>query len=170
MLGGGAFLCPPPQVFHEYVKKRWRCTPPFLACLFIPTSFPHMWRFRTQVTQGQRRSPGHFKWPHLWKKSLNARHNYTECLITYKMYISEFWYPWTKVRSVLRPLHDKEKNERRLFWKKKIIQNTLKHRVTGRLDTQSQNVAISDSLPCRQGHFRSWKVTCFRKLLLIETS
>ena len=50
------------------------------------------------------------------------------------------------------------KNERRLFWKK-IIRNTLKHRVTGRLDTLSRNIETSDPSPCRQGHFRSWKVT-----------
>ena len=51
-----------------------------------------------------------------------------------------------------------EKNERRLFWKK-TIRNTLKHRVTGRLDTLSRNIATSDPSACRQGHFRSWKVT-----------
>ena len=51
-----------------------------------------------------------------------------------------------------------EKNERRLFWKK-IIRNTLKHRVTGRLHTLSRNIATSDPSSRRQGHFRSKKVT-----------
>ena len=36
---------------------------------------------------------------------------------------------------------------------------TLKHRVTGRLDTLSRNIATSDPSSCRQGHFRSWKTT-----------
>ena len=48
----------------------------------------------------------------------------------------------------------REKNEIRLFWKK-AIRNTLKHRVTGRLDTLSRNIENSDPSPCRQGHFRS---------------
>ena len=36
---------------------------------------------------------------------------------------------------------------------------TLKHRVTGRLDTLSRNIVTSDPSPCRQGHFRSRKIT-----------
>ena len=51
-----------------------------------------------------------------------------------------------------------EKNERRLFWTK-TVQNTLKHRFTGRLDTLSRNIVTGDPSSCRQGHFRSWKVT-----------
>ena len=49
-----------------------------------------------------------------------------------------------------------EKNERRLFCTK-TIQNTLKHRVTGIIDTLSRNIVTGDPLSCRQGHFRSWK-------------
>ena len=60
-------------------------------------------------------------------------------------------------------------------WKKiermKIIRNTLKHRLTGRIDTTNRNIAASDSSSCRQGHLRSWKVTRrFSAILLIETS
>ena len=51
-----------------------------------------------------------------------------------------------------------EKNGRRLFWKK-TIGNTLKHRVTGRLDTLCRNIVIDDPSSCGQGHFRSWRVT-----------
>ena len=32
---------------------------------------------------------------------------------------------------------------------------TLKHRVRGRIDTRSRNIATSDPSPCRQGQFRS---------------
>ena len=52
-----------------------------------------------------------------------------------------------------------EKNERRLFWTKKNIQNTLKHRFRDRIDTLSRNIATDDPSSCHQGHFRSWKVT-----------
>ena len=41
----------------------------------------------------------------------------------------------------------------------KTIRNTLKHLFTGRLYTLSRNIAANDPSPCRQGHFRSWKVT-----------
>ena len=51
-----------------------------------------------------------------------------------------------------------EKNERRLFCTK-TIQNTLKNQVTCRIDTLSRNIVTGDPLSCRQGHFRSWKVT-----------
>ena len=51
-----------------------------------------------------------------------------------------------------------EKNERRLFWTKNI-QNTLKHRIRGRIDTLSRNIVTDDPSSCHQGHFRSWKVT-----------
>ena len=36
-----------------------------------------------------------------------------------------------------------EKNEKRLFWTK-TIRNTLKHRVTGRVDTLGRNISTSD--------------------------
>ena len=35
----------------------------------------------------------------------------------------------------------------------------LNHRVTGRPDIMSWNIVTSDPSPCRQGHFRSWKIT-----------
>ena len=69
------------------------------------------------------RSPGQVKWPHLMK-SLNARQRYTDWTIAlklsaidihtsiYETYISEFWYRWPKVRSILRPLHYKSMGEK----------------------------------------------------------
>ena len=45
-------------------------------------------------------------------------------------------------------------NESHLFWTK-TIRNILKHRITGRLDVLSLNIATSDPSSCRQGHFRS---------------
>ena len=47
-----------------------------------------------------------------------------------------------------------EKNVR-LFCTK-TIQNTLKHRVTGRIDFLSRNIVTGDPSSSRQGHFRSW--------------
>ena len=82
------------------------------------------------------RSPGHAKGPHLIK-SLNASHSYTEwpftlklsvldiCNSIYKMFISEFWYWWPKVRSILWPLHCKLMGEK---WKVPVLdENHLKH-------------------------------------------
>ena len=51
-----------------------------------------------------------------------------------------------------------EKIERRFFCTK-TIQNTLKHRVTGKLNTLNQNIATGDPSSCRRGRFRSCKVT-----------
>ena len=56
------------------------------------------------------------------------------------------------------PLCQWEKNERRLFWTK-AIQNTLKHRISGRIDTLSRNIMTDDPSSCHQSHFRSRKVT-----------
>ena len=50
-----------------------------------------------------------------------------------------------------------EKNERHLFWMKTF--ETHKHRFSDILDTLRRNIATTDSLSCRQGHFRSWKFT-----------
>ena len=82
------------------------------------------------------RLPGHVKTPHL-RKSLNARHSYTEWLFTlklseidihnsiYKIYISEFLYRWPKVRSNLRPLHYKSTGEN---WKPPLLdENHSRH-------------------------------------------
>ena len=93
--------------------------------------FPRMLRkFQTQVTQGQVTRSNQATSP---QKKVNVRHSCTEWLITlklsaidipssiYKMFISEFWYRWHKIRSILRPLHytsQWEKIERRLFWTK----------------------------------------------------
>ena len=110
------------------------------------------------------RSPGHVKW-HLII-SLNARQSYTDWIITlkllaidtsnstYKMYISEFWYWWPMVRSIVWPLHyliQWEKIEKRLFWTTAIL-NTLKHRFTGRIDTLNRKSATSDPSGWPQGH------------------
>ena len=128
-----------------------------------------LWKFQTQVTQGQVTRSRQVTSP---QKKMKVRHSYTECPITlklpvidirtsiYKIYLSEFRYPWPKVRSILRPVHNYKsmgKNERRLFWKE-TIWNTLKHRFTCRIDTLSWNIATSDLSPSRQSHFRSWNV------------
>ena len=61
-----------------------------------------------------------------------------------------------------------EKNERRLFWTK-AIQNTLKHRVTGRIDILSRNIVTGEPRHVAKvisGHGRSPAV--FRVYLLID--
>ena len=134
---GGCLNTPPPSGFSQIVGKRRRGAPPFLAQLFI-----HL--FRTLCENfGPRslkvRSPGHVKCPHL-RKTLNVRHSYTEWPITlklsamdirtsiYETYISEFWYRWPKVRSILRPLHYKSMGEK---WKAPLLhENHSKHSKT----------------------------------------
>ena len=74
------------------------------------------------------------------RKTLNIRHSYTERPITlklaaidigtriYETYISEFWYRWNKVRSILRPLHYKSMGEK---WKAPLLhENHSKHSKT----------------------------------------
>ena len=113
----------------------------------------------------------HVKWPHI-RKSFNARHSYTDRPIALRLdstdlirkylniSISEFWYWWPKVRLIFRPLHFKSMGEN---WKApfltKTILNTLKHQVTGRLDTLNRKIAINDPSSCRWGHLRCCKVT-----------
>ena len=136
-----------------------------------------LWKFQTQVTQGQVTRSRQVTSTH--KKFLNVPQRYTDWTIAlklsaiatsrsiYKLYISEFRYRWPNfdigdlsVRSILWPLHYKSigKNERRLFWTK-TMKNTLKHRIRGGLDTLSRNIATDDPSSCHQGHFRSWKLT-----------
>ena len=118
------------------------------------------------------RSPGHVKWPHL-RKILNVCHSYTKWPITLKL--SALMSVPVSMKRISRnfdigdlesgqfcdlsSISQWEKNERLLFCTK-AIQNTLKHRVTGRIDTLSRNIVTGDPLSCRQGQFRSWKVTC----------
>ena len=135
----------------------------------VYTSFPHvLWKFQTQVTQGQVNRSRQVTSP---QKSLKARHSYTEWPITLKllpidirnsickMCISEVWYRWPKVRSVLWPqiigMCQKEKIERSMFWTKPIL-NTLKRRVTDRIDILNREIATSGPSSWPQGHFRSW--------------
>ena len=44
-------------------------------------------------------------------------------------------------------------------FEQKTIQNILKHRVRGTLDTLSRNIVTDDPSSYHQGNFRSWKVT-----------
>ena len=146
--GGG--LLRPLSVFSRLSKKTAArsATVFFLAHLII-----HLFRtccenFRPRSRKV--RSPDHVKWPHLIQ-SLNVRQSYTDWPIALKlsaidtsnsvdkMFTSELRYRWPKVRSILWPLHYKSMGEnwKRLFWTKPIL-NTLKHRVTGRLNTLSR--------------------------------
>ena len=51
-----------------------------------------------------------------------------------------------------------EKIEKRLIWTNTIL-DTIRHRVTGRIDTLNRKNATSDPSSLPQSHFRSWKVT-----------
>ena len=108
---GGRGSTPFPFRFLQISKKRRRGSTPFLAHMFI-----HL--FRIYCENFRPRSPSH-----ALQKSLNARNSYTEWPIIrkpsaidirnsiHKMYISEMWYRWLKVRSILRPLHCKSMEE-----------------------------------------------------------
>ena len=64
----------------------------------------------------------------------------------YKMYISEFWFRWPKVRSIcyLSMKCQWEKIERSLFGTKAILNTlSLKRQVTGRIDTLNRKIATS---------------------------
>ena len=105
-----------PSGFSQKVEKRQRGAPLFLGQLLIHLSRRLCENFGPRSLMV--RSPVQVKWPHL-RKTLNVRHGYTEWLITlklsainipnsiYKMYISEIWYLWPKVRPILRPLRCK---------------------------------------------------------------
>ena len=170
--GGGAILRSHPQVFHKYLKNgsaKRRC--------FSYTCSAHLFRtccenFRPRSLTV--RSLGHVKWPSsekVWMlvsrhiATSNARSPWNfQRLISVAVSIKRlsrnlnFRDPRSDQCCDLSIISQCDKNERRLFWKK-TIRNILKHRVTGRLDTLSRNIATSDPSPCRQGHFRSWKIT-----------
>ena len=76
---GGHFYASP-SGFSRISHQRARH--PFLVYLFMPLF--RISRKKNQTRSPKVRSPGHLKWPHLWKSS-NARHGYTECLITLKL-------------------------------------------------------------------------------------
>ena len=120
VLGGGGVFTPPPSGFSRISQKRRRAAPPFLVHVFLHHFRTCCENFRPRPFKV--RSPGHVKWPYL-RKSSKARYSYTDWTITlklsaidmsnsmYKMYISDFWYLWPKVRSILRPLHYKSMGE-----------------------------------------------------------
>ena len=151
----------------------------------VHTSFPHMWKFQTQVTQGQVTRSRQVTSP---QKSLNARQSYTEWPIALKLPAIDILVP-VSIKCISRNfdicgprsghfcdifiISQWKKDERRLFWKK-TIRNTLKHRVTGRLDNLSRNIATNELMTPRHvakvisGNDRSPAV--FRQYFYIETS
>ena len=90
------------------------------------------------------RLSGHIKWPHL-RKRLNGRHSYNWPIALklsaidmsnsfYKVYASEFWYRWARVRPILRPLHYKSMGEN---WKAPLLdENHSKHFQVSNIDLQ----------------------------------
>ena len=117
----------------------WRRAPPFLSHLFM-----HLYRtccenFRPRSLKV--RSPGHVghvKRHHLrkvWMLVIVTPNDWSHWnfhrLISltansiYKIIISEYWYRWPKIRSILRPLHYKLMVEN---WKASLLlENHLKH-------------------------------------------
>ena len=122
---GGRGCLNTPQVFAAISKTAALRTAIFETP--VDTSLPHMWKFQTQVTQGHVTRSLQVTSP---QKSFNARHSYTECPITlklsaidirtsiFKIYTSEFWYRWPKVRSILWLHHYKSigKMKSACFW------------------------------------------------------
>ena len=105
-----------------------------------------LWKFQTQVTQGQvtrsrQVTSSLVKWPHL-NIVIGHLRSCQFCDLSSLHYKSIKW----------------EKTENHLFWTKTIL-NTLKHRATGKIDTLNRKVATSDLPSWPQGHFRLWKVT-----------
>ena len=154
-----------------------RCgAPQFFAHLSIQL-FPENFRPRSPKV----RSPGHVKWPHL-RKSLNACHSYIHWPVAlkqsgfdirnsiYTTFISEFGYLWSKVRSILRPLHYKLMGWN---WKASLLDENhskhFKHRVTGKINTLNRHMVTSDPFLCHRGHFGLRKVTSsFSAIILIQ--
>ena len=173
LLGGGC-LNTPPCGFSRISQKRRRGAPPFLVHLIIHQFYTCCENFRPRSFKV--RSPGHLKWPHLIK-SFNVCHSYTEWPIAlklsaiaksnsmYKMYISEFWYRWPKVRSILRPPHYKSMGEN---WNAPLLdERHYKHSQTLNYKwfrhTEHEN-GVRDPCLCPEvilGH--EWYLTVFRK-------
>ena len=171
----GGVWTPPSQVFG---------TP-------VHTSFLHtLWKFQTQVTQGQVTRSRQVASP---QKKFECLSNFFWGL-TSKMVTANDWSTWNFQQLIFVMVSMKlvsrnfdigdlrsgqfcdlsitsqwEKNERHLFWTK-TIRNTFKHQVTCRLNTLSRNIATSDPSSCCQGHFRSWKVTSSLKPPPVRTA
>ena len=155
----GIVESPPPSVFSRLPGAAVSGTP-------YHNSFPHSCEnFRSRSRKVM--SPSHVRWPHLIK-SLNDRQSYTDWTIAlkfsvvdtsnsvYKIYISEFWFRVPKVRSTLWPLHyvNGRKFKSACFGRKSFL--TLKHQVTGRIDTLNRKIPSSDPSSWPQGHFMRW--------------
>ena len=116
---------------------------PFSFFAYITVSFgtpihissPHMLlTFSTKVTQGQVTRSRQVTSPQKKFECSSLLHRLTNRLglteidirdSIYKIYISEFWYRWPKVRSILRPHHYKSMGEN---WKAPLLnENHSKH-------------------------------------------
>ena len=82
-VGEGGCLNTSPSGFSQISQKRRRGAPPFLVHLFMHYFRTCCETFRPRSLKV--RSPGHVKWPHL-RNSWNARHSYTKCPITLKLW------------------------------------------------------------------------------------
>ena len=127
-----------------------------------------MLKFQTQVTQGQVTRSRHVTTP---QKKFECSSYYIECpiilnhsaidLISVKVSIKCIYRnfnigdPRSSQFCVLSIISQWEKSER--HFERKTFET--QHRFTGILDTLSQNIATSGVSSCRQGHFRSWRVT-----------
>ena len=112
------------------------------------------------------RSPGHVKWPHFRKVCMLviatptdwSHRNFQRLIpvvVSIKRISRNFYIGNLRSEQFcdLSIISQWEKNERHFF--NKTIRNTLKHQITGRLDTLSRNIATSGPSSFRQGHGRS---------------
>ena len=102
----------------------------------VHTSFPHMlWKFKTQIIQGQVTWSRQVTWPHKRFKCSSQLHRQKYCLENfsdwceykyensiYKMYTLEFWHWLPNGESILWHLHHNSMREigRRFYWTKPI--------------------------------------------------
>ena len=142
---------------------------PFLTHLIMHLFHIYSENFRPRPRKV--RSPGHVKGPHLIK-SLNASQSYTDWTIALKLSVIDTSYSVWKCISHNFDIGDQrsgqfcdlsiisqwEKIQKRLFWMK-VILNTLKRLVLGKIDNLNRKFATSDPSSWPQGHFRQWKVT-----------
>ena len=130
--GGGRLNVPPLRFFEDSKKTAARSAAGFSPTL--PPSFPQLlWNFDPMPCEV--RSPGQVKWPN-YKITFQSRHGYNvsgtvmklseydEVISAYKTYISDFWYRWPQVRSILRPPHYKSMGKKStllyLLWRKRF--------------------------------------------------
>ena len=141
---------------------------------FFAYNFIHQFRTLPEnfsPRSSQVRSPGQVKWPYL-KKYLGFRRDYSlwginrklsgvgKGVNAYKTFISEFWFRWPEVRSILKPHHYKAMGK----WSYAVFPNVragtyyLSHDILI-LGHSRWPVCICDQMTSPSGHSKSYEGT-----------